>query len=239
MSLSRLNYGLPRGQTHPEVVQGTAACHHPIADARLPQAHPVFHNATPLDAAGDMLDPQPPLVERLVGQVLLQGQLPTAGLLRRHEDRHLREREGQEAQILQQPTPRREGVGSGLRDAQIMDTAAVGIAQKEDREQGIDEQDIFDGVVFFLPAITLLLFTRVLGADDAPFGPVMGKRGEAGTAAGMATTGAGSSSSGVTTDAAAASETPRRWARAERERAGASPRVRSAASNAGNRTWIH
>ena len=44
-----------------------------------------------------MLDPEPPLVERLVGQVLLQGQLPTAGLLRRHEDRHLRERERQEA----------------------------------------------------------------------------------------------------------------------------------------------
>ena len=81
-----------------------------------------------------MLDPQPPLVERLVGQVLLQGQLPTAGLLRRHEDRHLRKREGQEAQILQQSTPRREWGGSGLRDAQIMDTAAVGIAQKEDRE---------------------------------------------------------------------------------------------------------
>jgi hypothetical protein len=56
-----------------------------------------------------------------------------------------------------------------------MDPAAVGIAQKEDREQGIDEQDIFDGVVFFLPAITLVLFTRGLGADDAPFGPVMGK----------------------------------------------------------------
>src|SRR5215475_11750711 len=51
-------------------------------------------------AAVDMLNPEPPLVERLVGQVLLQGQLPTAGLLRRHEDRHLRKREGQEAQIL-------------------------------------------------------------------------------------------------------------------------------------------
>jgi len=120
-----------------------------------------------------------------------------------------------------------------------MHTATVGVTEQEDREEGIDEQDIFDGVVFFLPAITLLLFTRVLGADDAPFGPVMGKRGEAGTAAGLGTTGAGSSSSGVTTVAAAASETPRRWARAERERAGASPRVRSAASNAGNRTWIH
>jgi hypothetical protein len=99
LSLSRLNHWLPRGQTHPEVVQGTAALHHQVTDTLLPQAHPVFHNATPLDAAVDMLDPQPPLVERLVGQVLLQGQLPTAGLLRRHEDRHLREREGQEAQI--------------------------------------------------------------------------------------------------------------------------------------------
>ena len=56
-----------------------------------------------------------------------------------------------------------------------MDTAAVGIAQKEDRERGIDEQDIFDGVVFFLPALTFLLCTRVLGADDAPLRPVMGK----------------------------------------------------------------
>ena len=56
-----------------------------------------------------------------------------------------------------------------------MDTATVGVAQKEDDEQGIDEQDIFDGVVSFLAAITLLLFNRVLGADDASFGPVMGK----------------------------------------------------------------
>ena len=189
MSLSRLNHWLPRIQAHPEVVQGTAEFHHQVTDPLLPQADSVLHETTALDAAVDRLDPEPPLVERLVGQVLLQGQFPTAGLLRRHEDRHLREREGQEAQILQQSAPRREGVRSGLRDAQIMDPAAVGITQKEDREQGIDEQDIFDGVVFFLPALTFLLCTRVLGADDAPFGPVMGKRGEAGTAAGMGTIG--------------------------------------------------
>ena len=127
----------------------------------------------------------------------------------------------------------REGVGRGLRDAQIMDTAAVGIAQKEDREQGIDEQDIFDGVVFFLPAITLLLFTRGLGADDASFRPVVGKRGETGAAAGIGATGVDSSASGTTTVAASASETPRRCARAVRVRAGASPRARSAARNAG------
>ena len=56
-----------------------------------------------------------------------------------------------------------------------MGTAAVGVAQKEDEEERIDEQDIFDRVISFLAAITLFLFSRVLGADDAPFRPVMGK----------------------------------------------------------------
>ena len=117
-----------------------------------------------------------------------------------------------------------------------MDTAAVGVAQKEDDEERIDEQDIFDGVVLFLAALTRGLLRRVLGADDAPFGPVMGTRGKAGTVAGTAMRGAGSSSSGVTTVAASAAETPSRCARADRERAGASRRARSAASSTGRRT---
>ena len=186
-----------------------------------------------------MLDAQPPLVERLVGQVLLQGELRTAGLLRRHEDLHRRERERQKAQILQQPTASRERVGGGLRDAQIMNPAALGVAQKEDDEERIDEQDIFDGVVLFLAAITCRLCSRVLGTDDPLFRPVMGKRGEAGAAAGTGVPGAGSSSSASTTVAASASETPSRWARAVRERAGASPRARNAASSTGKRTGIH
>ena len=93
-------------------------------------------------------------------------------------------------------------------------------------------------MVLFLAAITLGLFSRVLGADDAPLGAVMGKRGEAGAAAGTVAKGA-DSSSGTTTGAASASETPKRCARAVRERAGASPRVRSAASSTGKSTWIH
>src|SRR6516225_2010990 len=64
-------------------------------------------------------------------------------------------------------------------------------------------------------------------------------RGESGVAAGAPTTDAGASSSGVTTVAASAVETPRRWARALRERAGASPRVRRAVSSTGRSTWIH
>src|SRR5215831_14603292 len=99
-------------------------------------------DAAAFDTAVDMLDPESPLVERLVGPLLLQGQLRTAGLLRRHENRHLRQRERQEAQILQQSTPGRERVGGGLRNPQIMHTAAVGVTEKEDQEEGIDEQDI-------------------------------------------------------------------------------------------------
>src|SRR2546423_676988 len=49
-------------------------------------------------------------------------------------------------------------------------------------------------MVLFLATITLRLFSRVLGADDAPLGAVMGKGGDAGAAVGTATTGVGSPS---------------------------------------------
>jgi hypothetical protein len=97
-----------------------------------------------------------------------------------------------------------------------MDAAAVGLAQQEDQEEGIDQQDIFDRVVFFLAALTRGLLRRVLGADDAPLGAVMGKRGDAGAVA----RGTGFSSSGVTTVAASASETPSRPSENERVTSG-------------------
>ena len=99
-------------------MQGATEFHHQITVPLLPQTDPVLHDAAAHDTAVDMLDPEPALGERLVGQVLLQGQLPTRRLLRRHEDLHVGQRERQEAQILQQPTPSREWVGGGLRDAQ-------------------------------------------------------------------------------------------------------------------------
>src|SRR5438876_7145790 len=91
LSLSRLNHWLPWAQAHPEVMQGTTEFHHEIADAVLPQPDPVFDDTAALDAAVDMLDPQPTLVQRLVRQLLFQRQLSAAGFLRRHEDRDLRQ----------------------------------------------------------------------------------------------------------------------------------------------------
>jgi hypothetical protein len=98
---------------------------------------------------------------------------------------------------------------------------------------------MFDRVILFLAALTCGLFSRVLGADDASFGPVMGKRGDADAAVGPVTTSAGASSSGTTPVAASTSEMPSRWTRVVRERVRASPRVRSAASSAGKSTWIY
>ena len=81
-------------------MQGTAEFHHEIADAVLPQPDAVLHDAAALDAAVDMLDPQPTLVQRLVRHVLRPRELLAAWLLGWREDLHLRKRERQEAQIL-------------------------------------------------------------------------------------------------------------------------------------------
>ena len=98
-----------------------------------------------------------------------------------------------------------------------MDAAPDGVAEEEDDEQGIDQKDILYGMVLFLATVTPRLFSRVLGADNAPFRSVMSKRGEAcpatGAEAGKAT-GAGASS-GATPSVP--SETPSRRARAVRE----------------------
>jgi hypothetical protein len=255
LSSFRLNHGLPGSQTYPEVMQGTTELHDQIVDTGLPQTEPVFHDATAFDAAVDMLDATSAMMEDVVGQLLLQGQFLTAGFLGRHEQLHLGQGERQEAQILQEPTAGRQRIRRCLSNALVMHVAAVGVAEKEDGEWRIDQQDIFDRVVFFLAAITVFLFSRVLGADDAPFRAVMGKRGEAVTAApGLSAAGPGasgsgvttgattagvSSSSGVTTAAASPTVTPSCWAKAASERVGASPRVRKAVRSTGRRTWIH
>ena len=86
-------------------MQRTADFHHEIADALLPQTDPVCDDAAALDATVHMLDPQPTVMQGLVGQLLFQGEFLAAGFLGGHEDRHLGEREGEKAQILQQPAP--------------------------------------------------------------------------------------------------------------------------------------
>jgi hypothetical protein len=81
-------------------MQGTAACPHQITDPLLPQADAVFDDATALDAAVHMLNSPPTVVEGLIGYVLFPRQPLAPWSLSWHADLDLREREGQEAQIL-------------------------------------------------------------------------------------------------------------------------------------------
>ena len=65
-----------------------------------PMESAVFHDTTSLDAAVDMLDPQPAVVEPLIRPLLLHCQLLATRGLCWHEDLHVGEREGQKAEIL-------------------------------------------------------------------------------------------------------------------------------------------
>src|SRR5262249_27285107 len=116
----------------------------------------------------------------------------------------------------------------GLRTPLIVGAAGIGITQKEDRERRIDQEHVFHRMAFFLAALTARLFSRILGAPNAPFGALMAKRGEVGAGAG-ASAGGGDSSVGPTRAAASASATPTRLASSLTERAGISPSVRSVA----------
>jgi hypothetical protein len=117
--------------------------------------------------------------------------------------------------------------------------ASIGRTQEEDRECRIDQEDVFDRVALFLAAITARLLKGILRALDAPLGPVVPKRGEAGAEAGATAGGPdvlGGSSVGTTSALASVSVTPRRLASAVKDRVGASPSARSVACRTTNRT---
>ena len=156
----------------------------------------------------------------------------------RHEHLDLCQGEGQEAQIVEQPTACRPGVGAGIGHPLVMGTARRGLAQKEDRERGVDQEHVFDCVGLLLAAITARLLSRILGPLDASFGPIVATRGVAGVGAGAAVgrvAVGGDPAVGTTMAAASASATLRRVANAIKDRVGASPNVRRVARSTTNR----
>ena len=220
-------------------MQRTADLHNQISGTCLPEAADVVDDAAALDTAVDMLDAHSPTGDAPIRGLLRVCELPSSWLSGRHDDLHPVEHERQEAKILEQLAPRRQGVWGGIGNALIVGTARIGLTEKENREPRIDQQDVFDRVALFLAAITARLLSRILGALDAPFGPIVAKRGEAdaGAGAGVDRSTAGSDPAlGSTMAAASASATPRRWANAVKDRVGASPSVRSVPRSTTKRT---
>jgi len=212
-------------------VERTTDFHDPIADPGLPEAVRVMDDATALDAAVHVLNAHAPAGDAPIGGFLPAREVPASWLPGGHDALHLVACERQKADILEQATPRGQGVWGRLGNPLIMGATRIGVTQQEDGEGRIDEQHGFYGITCFLSARTPRLLNRILGALDAPFGPVMAKRGEAGGSAGT-----GGSSVGPTRAAASASTIPMRGANSAKDRLGASPSVRSVACRTANRT---
>jgi hypothetical protein len=66
------------------MMQATAEFHHQVADAAFPKADPVFGDAASFDAAVDVLDPEPAIMQSLIFSLLFRCQLPAAGFLQGH-----------------------------------------------------------------------------------------------------------------------------------------------------------
>src|SRR5215831_16492656 len=130
----RLNHRLPWDETHPKVMQRTANFHHQIADARLPEAAGVVDDTTALDAAIDVLDTYATARDAPIGGFLGLRESPAPRLLGGHDDLDMVEREGQEAQILEQPAARGQGIWRGLGNPFVVSAARIGVAQEEDRQ---------------------------------------------------------------------------------------------------------
>jgi hypothetical protein len=218
-------------------MQSTADFHNQVTDTSLPETVGVVDDATALHTAVDMLNAHAATRDASIGGLLGAREGAASRLPGRHDHLNLVQRTRQEAQILEPPAPRRQGVRGGLGNACIVGAACMGLTQKENREHGIDQQHVFDRVALFLAAITARLLSRILGALDAPFGSIMAKRGEAGTGtAAVGRADGGAPSVGTTMAAASASATPRRWANSVKDRLGASPSARSVARSTTNRT---
>jgi hypothetical protein len=223
-------------------MQRTADFHEQIADARLPQAAGVVDDAAALDAAVDVLDAHATARDAPIRRVLRAREGPAPRLPRRHDDVDPVERQRQEAEILESSAACRQGGWGGIRHPLIVGAAGLGLTEQEDRECRIAQQDVFDRVALVLAAITAHLLNWILGTLDAPLGPVVPTRGEAGAEAGAAAggpDGRGGSSVGTTNALASAVVTPRRFANAVKDRVGASPSARSVARRTTKRTGIH
>jgi len=222
-------------------MQRTADFHHHIVHTRFSETARVLDHAAALDAAVDVREAHPATRDPPLGRFLRPRELPTPGLLHGPDARDLVARARQEAEILEPSAACGQGRGRRVCHPLVVGAAPVRVAQEQDREHRLEEPHVLHRVACFLTAITARLLRRLLGTRDAPFGPLVSTRGEAGAgsaAAGRSDTG-GNASVGSTRAAASASAIPRRWANSAKERVGASPNARSAARRTTKRTWIH
>ena len=125
-------------------MQCPADFHHPITDPRFPPPDGVLEPAAAFDAAVDMLDAHAPMRDAPIRSLLGAGELPSKRLPGRHDDLDSVERECQEAQILEQPTARRQRIRCSIGHPLIIGAAGIRLTQKENGERGAETRPTRD-----------------------------------------------------------------------------------------------
>ena len=136
-------------------MQRAADFHDQIADARLPKTIGVMDDATALHAAVDVLNAHATARNTPVRSFLRARESPAPRLLGRHDHLDVRQRKRQEPKILEQPAARGQRVRSGIGHAFIVGTARIGLTQEENREPGIDQEQVFNWTDFSARSLIL------------------------------------------------------------------------------------
>lgn len=112
----------------------TSNFHNGIARTDDTETAGFFDNATAFDTTVDMFNANPDGGKLLIEGFLRRRQFTTFGLFERGQTGNVLKGKGQKAQVLEQTTAGRQGVGMVVSNAFIMDTPSVGLGEQENRQ---------------------------------------------------------------------------------------------------------
>lgn len=138
---------------------------------RVPDYMAVF------DAVHHMLDTHTHFGDLPVGFLLFRCETSTRRFLMGHDDLDTRQIKALKPEILHEVTLLRQGIAARVRNGFVVDGTWMRQAQKEDVHELIDQDDVFHGVVFLLPAVVAPLLLGILGPLDRPLGSIVAKKG--------------------------------------------------------------
>jgi hypothetical protein len=159
-------------------MQRTTDFHNEIAESHLPLAVGVMDDATALHTAVYVLNAYTLAGNALIGGFLCTGEGSPLRLLGWYDDLDLGDRKRQKAQSLAQSAADGNGVWGSLGHALVMGAPGISLSEKDHCQRGVDQPHVSCCMASFLAAITARLLSRILGAHDALFRPIVSRRGK-------------------------------------------------------------
>ena len=164
---------VPWPEVQSEVVQSAASFHNLVSKPFLPAPDLVFNNSIPFHTPYGMLDPNPNLGNESIVFRVFWSQFFASRFLSGLNDDHTCDGEPLKACILEQDAALRKGIACFIRSLFVMLLAFAGGGEETDLALRVDDDDVFDRMLFLLATIVLFLKLLVLGARNGPFRAIM------------------------------------------------------------------